>query len=181
MLQESGLIQGQLGLWNRCCRWWKWKERKERQRRRGRNNLDCLCPLPLQLSVLPYCLMPSIIQLRVERGKVAFRSAPAMQGRTRQRQGRGIREKYNYLQCFPICKTRIVITISKVYCWDSFKTMCWALKRFMLLKVVTIIARKNPAIPELSVLPFGYLIALGMLPICDQQQDSSLGINHFEP
>ena len=37
------------------------------------------------------------------------------------------------------------------------------------MKVVTIITRKNPAIPELRVLPFGYLIALGMLPICDQQ------------
>lgn len=39
----------------------------------------------------------------------------------------------------------------------------------MLVKIVTIITRKNPAIPELKALPFGYFTALDMLPICDQQ------------
>ena len=59
--------------------------------------------------------------------------------------------------------------------------MYWALKIIMLVKVGTIITRKNPAIPEMKVLSFGYLIALDMLPVCDQQYICKLGINLFEP
>ena len=47
--------------------------------------------------------------------------------------------------------------------------MYWDLKSIMLVKVGTIITRNNPAIPEMKVLSFGYLMTLDMLPVCDQQ------------
>ena len=47
--------------------------------------------------------------------------------------------------------------------------MYWALKSIMLVKVGTIITRKNPEVPKIKVISFGYLLALDRLPICDQQ------------